>query len=189
MLICIPTNGDKGLEDVVSDHFGSANYFTLVDSETGKIDILENSNSHHSHGTCHPMTQLESYHLNGVVCKGMGRRAVEALVSQGIEVYTTGKQNVGEIVEIIKEDKLEKIDPAKACMGHGHIQAKTHREQGIEAQPRCEEPNQTENGRVQGGLGQGPGHTRGNDLNRGTGRGHGTGAGIGKGSGRGRGRR
>jgi predicted Fe-Mo cluster-binding NifX family protein len=43
--IAIPTKGQGGLEDVVSDVFGRANAFTIVDVEEGEIKnvkILEN---------------------------------------------------------------------------------------------------------------------------------------------------
>jgi predicted Fe-Mo cluster-binding NifX family protein len=45
MLACIPTNGSAGLEDTVFDHFGSAPFFTLFDSETGEVTVLENRNA------------------------------------------------------------------------------------------------------------------------------------------------
>lgn len=42
MLACIPTEGSTGLDDVVCDHFGSAPCFTLYDSETEEVTVLEN---------------------------------------------------------------------------------------------------------------------------------------------------
>lgn len=119
MLACIPTNGDTGLEDTVSDHFGSARYFTLYDSQTGELKTVKNRNAHHSHGTCHPMNQLAKYHIDCVVCSGMGRRAIEALSMEGIKVYEAHSKSVGQIVNKIKANELTEIDPAKACRGHG----------------------------------------------------------------------
>lgn len=119
MLACIPTNGSAGLEDTVSDHFGSASSFTLFDSETGEVTVLENRNAHHSHGTCHPMIQLARYKIDCIVCSGMGRRAIEALTSEGIKIYQSESDKVSEAVEKIREGNLTEIDPAKACRGHG----------------------------------------------------------------------
>ena len=119
MLVCVPTNGNAGLQDTVSDHFGSAPFFTLYDSATEKLEIVENRNAHHDHGTCHPMNQLTKYHIESVVCYGMGRRAIEALSVEGIKVYQSKSEKVEQIIEEIKTGNLAEIDPAKACRGHG----------------------------------------------------------------------
>lgn len=135
MVLCIPTNGNTGLEDTVSDHFGSAPFFTLINSEDGAVTILENRNAHHDHGTCHPMNQLARHHIDCVVCAGMGRRAVEALNSEGIKTYLAGGKTVGEILEKIKADELTEIDPRQACRGHGQQFGEPHTCAGHQGQP------------------------------------------------------
>jgi len=119
MLACIPTRGNAGSEDTVFDHFGSAPYFTLYDSETGEMTVLENRNAHHSHGTCHPMAQLTRYRINCVICSGMGRRAIEALNSEGIKIYHSPSSKVEEVIEKLKTEALVEMDPLTACRGHG----------------------------------------------------------------------
>ena len=125
MLICIPTNGNAGLQDKVSDHFGSASFFTLYNSETDELNILENKNAHHSHGTCHPMNQLSKHKIDCVVCGGMGRRAIEVLNFEKIKVYQSNAKIVEEIILEIKSDSLEEIDPLKSCLGHGQHPTRT----------------------------------------------------------------
>ena len=119
MLACIPTKGNAGLQDAVSDHFGSTPFFTLCDTDTNEVTVVENRNAHHDHGTCHPMNQLAKHKIDCVVCGGMGRRAVEALSTEGVKVYLAKSATVQEIVEKIKAGDLAEIDPAKACRGHG----------------------------------------------------------------------
>ncbi len=119
MLACLPTKGETGLEDTISEHFGSAPFFTLYDTETEQLAILENRNAHHDHGTCHPMNQLKKCQIDCVVCGGMGRRAIEALSCEGIKVYMADSASVAEAVEKIKAGSLPEIDPAEACRGHG----------------------------------------------------------------------
>ena len=160
MLACIPTRGDRGVDDVVHDHFGSAPFFTLYNSETGQTEVLDNRNAHHSHGTCHPMTQLARYKIDCVVCAGMGRRAIEALSMEGIRVYQALSGPVGEVIEALKEDRLSLIDPAKACRGHG--------QQGGCAHVAGPEPGRgAGSGQAGGGRGQGSG--RGQGFGRGRG--------------------
>ena len=156
MLACIPTNGSAGLEDTVCDHFGSAATFTLFNSDTGEITVLDNRNAHHSHGTCHPMNQLAKHKIDAVVCVGMGRRAIEALNVEGIRIYHSGSSKVSEVVENIKTGNLQEMDPAKACRGHGQ-----------HADPNV--AHGCAHGRGSG-FGQGPGRGQGGGHGQGGGR-------------------
>lgn len=120
MTICIPTRGDAGLKDTVFDHFGSAPYFTLYDSESGEVRTIANQNAHHSHGTCHPMTQLAGENIDCVVCGGMGRRAIQALNADGIKVFYARTTSVNDVVDRMKAGDMKELTPAQACLGHGH---------------------------------------------------------------------
>ena len=42
MKLCIPTRTDEGLEATSTGHFGSAPYFTLVDTESEELTTLAN---------------------------------------------------------------------------------------------------------------------------------------------------
>ena len=120
MVICIPTNGGAGIDDTVCAHFGSAAYFCLYDSDKEELKVLSNRNAHHSHGTCHPMTQLGRHNIDGVVCGGMGMRAIQALNAEGIKIYRAQSDSVREVVEQIKSGDLVEMTPAQACHGHDH---------------------------------------------------------------------
>jgi predicted Fe-Mo cluster-binding NifX family protein len=126
MLVCIPTNGNAGMNESLSDHFGSAAYFTLYDSDSGELQMVKNRNAGHAHGTCHPMTQLARYHIDSIICSGIGRRAIEMLKNDGVTVYQSDNKTVAEVVEEIKSGILKEVDPAKACMGHGQRQGFIH---------------------------------------------------------------
>ena len=65
MRICIPTKTDNGTKAQVSEHFGSAPYFTIYDSDTKTIETLDNSNQHHEHGTCNPISILMEKKVHG----------------------------------------------------------------------------------------------------------------------------
>ncbi len=161
MLACIPTNGKSGRDDTICEHFGSAPYFTIYDSATREVLVVENRNSHHSHGSCHPMNQLAEYHIDAVVCAGMGRRAIEALNTEGVRIVDAGTTSVAEAMDKINADELIDVDPARACRGRGQ----------------------------KAGFGHGPAHPDLQDgRGRGTGRGPGITRGTGRGTGRGQGR-
>jgi predicted Fe-Mo cluster-binding NifX family protein len=120
MKICIPTTDDAGLDSQPFGHFGSAPYFTLVDVDAEKVEVLNNGNQHHAHGTCHPLRQLGGYGIGAVVCRGLGRRAIASLEANGIDVLITGESTVRGVVEAFRSGRLRKMSPAEACAGHGH---------------------------------------------------------------------
>ncbi|MBN1784445.1 MAG: NifB/NifX family molybdenum-iron cluster-binding protein [Candidatus Bathyarchaeota archaeon] len=76
--IAVATNGTKGLDDAVSDVFGRANTFTILDAKDKKISgvtILENS--------------AVSYH------HGAGPIAVKMLVDAGVQIVLANELGIG----------------------------------------------------------------------------------------------
>ncbi|UCC99897.1 MAG: NifB/NifX family molybdenum-iron cluster-binding protein [Phycisphaerales bacterium] len=118
MRLCIPTTDDKGQHAELCDHFGSAPYLTIYDSKTGAYEIVNNSDHEHEHGTCHPMDNLKSKSIDCVVCRGLGRRALEKLHSGRIRVLRTDRSTVEEIVQNFSAEELSEIDAESACQNH-----------------------------------------------------------------------
>ena len=89
--IAIATNGKDGLEDVVSNVFGRAKTFTIVDAEDDNITdvrVLENS--------------AVSYH------HGAGPIAVKMLIDEGVKVVLANELGLG-ASELLKQHNLEVI--------------------------------------------------------------------------------
>ena len=92
--IAVATNEKNGLGDVVSNVFGRARTFTIVDAEDEKITgvtILENS--------------AVSYH------HGAGPIAVKMLVDEGVEVVLANELGIG-ASELLKQHNIT-IIPVK----------------------------------------------------------------------------
>jgi predicted Fe-Mo cluster-binding NifX family protein len=92
--IAVATNEKNGLEDVVSNVFGRAKTFTIVDAEDEKITgvtILENS--------------AVAYH------HGAGPIAVKMLVDEGVEVVLANELGIG-ASELLKQHNIT-IIPVK----------------------------------------------------------------------------
>ena len=86
--IAVATDGKKGLEDVVSDVFGRAKTFTIVDVEDGKItsvSVLENPALSYSHGA--------------------GPIAIKTLIDDGVEMVIANELGVG-ASEILKQHNI-----------------------------------------------------------------------------------
>jgi len=118
MRICIPTTTNNGKTAEVHGHFGSAPYFTIYDVEKNTVEIIDNSNQHHSHGACQPMDALTGKKIDAVVCGGMGARAVQKLNKDGIKAYRASGGTVEEIIRQYENNKLEEITVQNACEQH-----------------------------------------------------------------------
>ena len=117
MRLCIPTMDDGGLRAVPSDHFGSAPFFTLVDTETERAEVVPNTDTHHIHGQCDPLRSLEREKIDLVVCQGMGRRAMTLLCEAGIPFFITWKPDVAAILAAHREGRLGQEASQEADQG------------------------------------------------------------------------
>jgi len=119
MRICIPTETDTARQAKVYDHFGSAPYFTIYDTEKDDCETVDNSNKHHIHGTCNPIDSLDGKNIDIVVCNGMGKRAVQKLNETGIRAYKAAGASVREVIDKYRAKELEEITMDSACHQHG----------------------------------------------------------------------
>ena len=119
MKVCIPTQTNIGQQAEVHAHFGSAPYFTIYDMKEDTCEIVDNSNQHHAHGACHPLTALDGKSIDAVICSGMGKRAIEKLNQAGIRVYRASGAKVQDIVSQYRAGDLEEITTENACGHHG----------------------------------------------------------------------
>ena len=119
MRICIPTETNEGLKAKVHGHFGSAQFFTIYDTEKNIVKTVDNTNAHHSHGMCHPIGVLGTDSIDAVVCQGMGGRAVQKLNEANIKAFRATAETVAEIVKKFEAKGLEEITVENACAQHG----------------------------------------------------------------------
>jgi predicted Fe-Mo cluster-binding NifX family protein len=118
MKICIPTETGEGKTASVYGHFGSAPYFTIYDTDTLALEIVENANTHHEHGTCNPVAALQGRAVDIVVTGGMGARAVMMLNAQGIKVFRAVPGSVENIISTFSAKDLEELTVQNACASH-----------------------------------------------------------------------
>ena len=80
MKICIPTRDERGLQAELSGHFGSAPFFTVVDTDSWECEVIP-SGGHGHGGSCAPTELIGSRKIDAVVCRGMGGPARQAVVT------------------------------------------------------------------------------------------------------------
>jgi predicted Fe-Mo cluster-binding NifX family protein len=80
----------------VHEHFGSAPIFTIFETDTKALEVVENPNNKHLHGTCQPLNALNGTDVD-VVVKG---------------------DTVGEVILNYGSGDLEEITVSNACAQH-----------------------------------------------------------------------
>ena len=132
MKICIPSTDDRGLESKVFDHFGRAPFFTLVETQSGKLEVMPNPDCHdgaHGRHTCHHTGHLKARGVDAVVSGGIGRGAFAGLNKAGIEVLIAGPGTVRDMVERVKSGNARRLSLEQTCGGgrHGHGHGRSHK--------------------------------------------------------------
>lgn len=119
MKICIPVNENKGINSSVCEHFGSAPFFMIVETDSLTCKAIENTNQHHAHGMCQPLALLSGEKFDGIVVGGIGMGALNKLQASNIKVYKTGFSTVKETLVAFKNSMLKEVTPMTACNHHG----------------------------------------------------------------------
>jgi predicted Fe-Mo cluster-binding NifX family protein len=117
MRLCIPTADDRGRAARLSDHFGSAPYFTIVDDASGSVDVIRNGHARHQPGHCDAAEGLASHRVDAVLCLGLGRRALAGLGAAGIRVFMTPAGDVDGALEAFRAGRTVPLTPETACAG------------------------------------------------------------------------
>lgn len=120
MKLCIPIMEDHGLKSVISDHFGGAPFFMIVDTENNGPQTIKNENEHHAHGMCQPIKSLSGYEIDAVVCSGIGAGALNKLNASGIKVFKSSRGKVEDLLTAFNQGGLPEFTPGTTCSHHGN---------------------------------------------------------------------
>ncbi|MHA1711628.1 MAG: NifB/NifX family molybdenum-iron cluster-binding protein [Candidatus Freyarchaeota archaeon] len=110
--LVIPVLDDKGLDAQLSDHFGRAPYFAIVDlDEDGRIlrHQVSPNVSEHFGGTGRPAHRILQFRPNAVIVYGMGPRALSMFQSAGVAVLKANANTVREVIGAYNRDELMEL--------------------------------------------------------------------------------
>ena len=110
--IAIPVEDANGLNARLSQHFGRAPYFAVVElDENGKVLNLQmvSNRSEHFGGMGKPPEILMGLRPNAVITYGMGPRALNMFQSANIAVLRTNKDFVKDVIEAYNSDELVEL--------------------------------------------------------------------------------
>ncbi|MHA1799981.1 MAG: NifB/NifX family molybdenum-iron cluster-binding protein [Candidatus Helarchaeota archaeon] len=117
MILCFPTEGNKGLDDFIGEHFGRVPYFTLYDTEKDVVKVIDNRSEHRG-GQGLPGEILSDLGINVLICRGAGRRALQIFIANGISVYFGATGKVKDALEAWKNNKLKLAAEGDHCQEH-----------------------------------------------------------------------
>lgn len=117
MKIVIPTNDRKGLEDVVSEHFGRCQTYTFLDKKGKVLEIIDNT-SEHMGGVGLPPELMKKHGADILLCNGLGPRAINLCKDLGIDVYVCHVNTVKEAFEMWKNNEIKKASLENVCEEH-----------------------------------------------------------------------
>jgi predicted Fe-Mo cluster-binding NifX family protein len=119
MKVCIPTMGNGGMDEAISQHFGRAVTFTLVDLDTRDVQVLQNI-SEHMGGNGLPTDLLKDRGVEVMIVGGLGPKAVQNFAEQCVEVFVGATGTVKDAIEDWREGVLVKASSDNACKEHKH---------------------------------------------------------------------
>lgn len=122
MKICIPVKENNCLESIPYNHFGSAPFFLVVDTETNDVTAINNGDLNHEHGKCQPIKAIGGADIDVVLVLGIGAGAINKLNSMGVKVFKANPTSLKENIDLFNDNKLLEFSPANSCTGHncGH---------------------------------------------------------------------
>ena len=119
MKIGIPSMGEGGLEDQLSQHFGRAPTYTIFDTETKEVDVIQNT-SDHMGGVGVPPELLSKAGVDIMLCSGLGGKAVRLFEGFGISVFVNAQGTVRDAISAWESGELAEATQEGSCQEHHH---------------------------------------------------------------------
>jgi predicted Fe-Mo cluster-binding NifX family protein len=119
MLISVPITENGDMNSSVSDHFGKAPAYLLIDSMTMNARTIPNR-SDHMGGIGTPPERMAKEKVDVVICSGLGPKALKALMNNGIKVYVGATGTAKEAIAIWQAGGLQIASDENACKSHHH---------------------------------------------------------------------
>lgn len=122
MRLLVPLENNRGFDSSISLHFGRAPYYAIITFMDDEVD-LEVKSLVLEHGVrCGAHDLVDMYHIDAVVVRGIGPRAVSAFESKGIKVFITKANSLNELVDEIRSNRLMRYSPELSeCKREGQI--------------------------------------------------------------------
>lgn len=109
---------DSGLESDVCVHYGSCEYFTIVDVDNKDIagfKSISNMSPEGEHNCAAPSIILKSHNVDAVLVSGIGGRPLMSLAEKKIKVFAGAAGKVSNAVEDYNKGLLQELSTNGTC--------------------------------------------------------------------------
>ena len=110
--IVVPVQDESGLNALLSEHFGRAPYFAVIDLEDdGGVSsqrIIPNVSEHFG-GTGRPPDRILQLQPTALITYGMGPRALRIFQDAMVAVLRANASTVKDVVSAYKNDQLKEL--------------------------------------------------------------------------------
>lgn len=117
MRIAIPSMGKDGLKNQVCPHFGRAPTYTILDTDTGSVEVIDNSAEHFG-GAGKAPELVQRIGADVVLCSGVGPMAVKMFENLGIRAFVGASGSVESTIEAYNSGRLQEATDENACAQH-----------------------------------------------------------------------
>lgn len=118
MKVCFQVAVNSGLNSKVYNHFGSAPMFLIVNVIDKTVEVFDNTNAHHEHGTCTPVVTLGNQKVDAIVVGEIGAGALTKINSMGIMVFQAETGTVKSDFDQFIQGKLKELGVSLCCSVH-----------------------------------------------------------------------
>jgi predicted Fe-Mo cluster-binding NifX family protein len=110
--IVIPVVDESGLDAALSEHFGRAPYFAVIELDSNGHVVNQKTvpnTSEHFGGTGHPPERILQFKPNALITYGMGPRALNIFQEAGVAVLRANTNMVKGVINAYKNEELEEL--------------------------------------------------------------------------------
>ena len=118
MWICVPTEDQSGLDAKIGEHFGRVPYYTVVNTKSSAVKVIDNTGVHGAAVGMTPAEIIAREAADVVLCAGLGRRAISIFEDYGIRVFIGAAGTVQDAIDAYQNSQLSEATDADACAQH-----------------------------------------------------------------------
>lgn len=116
--IAIPSISNIGLESDVFAHFGSCEYFTIVELQGNAIsctEVIDNRSPDGEHNCIAPSIILKSHNVDVVLVSGIGGRPFMSLAEKNIKVFAGAVGKISDAIQDYNNGLLYELTTNGTC--------------------------------------------------------------------------
>jgi len=117
MKIAFPITMDNGLDSLISDRFGVAEKFMILDLETRESEVVVNQKQIEGNTSCKTGVFEKDMIVDAVITNCIGDGSLRGLNTANIRVYAAQGPSIAENLELMKNGELKLFHMFDLCQG------------------------------------------------------------------------